>query len=808
LRVLEHDPPLASSGRPEVPRELAHIAEKALEKDPRRRYPDANALQRELSRYLEAGAVSARGIGRVGRILRLVERRPLPWAIGSCLGLIAVVFLAIAVRNQLVSERQARAAERFARRSAEIESEVRFEELLPLHSIAAQRPRLLAARERLASDVKKSDGRARAAGEYAVGRVDLALDEAQSAEQRLTRARALGFDDPEGALTLAEAMIEQGRSDLRAVDLVHDSEVRAAERERLRDQLRAEVLPLLNEATRAAGFGRESQLMALALVAQLEDRAQEADDLAREVIELSPWMYEADLVRADVLRQSASLSRSNGEIEAAKALQGRERDLLENALERAPSALSLRERLCESWMLTAQTDLDATSSKDTWETSFAAAERACEKALVILPDALGPRALVVEIGWRRALQRLRRLGAEAVAEDVEVLVAQAEALQQLAPEGYRENWNLGNALYAWARFERERGESPVATLERSARALQRGLEHAPGLAFGWQSLGITWTEHGNALEARGENPIPSYERALQAFAEGRGGSKAQLSRLENALCNAQLGIAYYISQHPGAAPRERVDRALSQASEACERALAVLPGYLSALSNLALTHWTEVEWRITQDESPEAAARAATRSFDELLSLAPEHVSGRINRAGMTAAFMQWQLDSQDGAPIATDDRLRQVIREVRAARTSVAPLAANFPGDVHTHLARLATLEAAAVCTLDPTAEEIEELWAGAERATRRLAEASAIPREVLLRQAQYHRRSAECRARTTSGASSSQGPAVAALREGISAIEQSLKVDPDFVEAKREQAILLRLLARARETHAPADA
>ena len=798
IRALEEDPPLAHQTSPDIPRELSQIAQKAMEKDPKRRYPDAGALRRDLDRYLEAGAISARAVGPFGRWLRRAERRPGPWLAAAALALLSLVALGWSVRNRLVVQEESRLAERFARRSSEVESQLRFLEMLPDPPEPGTRQRLADAVSRLEDDVERSPGRARAAGSYAVGRSRLALGQVEEAIGHLQRAEALGFAEPAASLTLGRALLAQARHELRDASLLRDSEVQSAERKRVRDELRRRALPHLERAATADAVDG-GRLLAQALTAFLLDRHDDADRLAEAVSRSAPWLYEADLLRADVQRELAASLRIADDSQAAEAALAKEMEILEAAVRKAPSAPTLRLRQCENRLVSAvvgTTDDPLGNPLDSWLARASEAIDACRAALNLEPSSDEAKRLLVEIQWRRALERLRWQGGDAAAEDAEAAVAAARELAEAPNAGAeadaKNRVNLGNALYARAGVARERGADPkrlMALYEEAAASLEDALETAPGLNLTWQSLGHVWTLHGTAADMAGRDPSPSYARASAAYRQGLAvGTGVHRSRLFNGLCYVQSEIAYYGVQHPQTVPRHEIDDALSQAIDACRRALDLDPDYLSALSNYGLASWTELEWRAATGLSPLEAAERGREAFGRLLALAPDHVAGRINLAGLVGAEVSWWLDSQDTGSL----RVELILDHLEDARRAVEPLLERYPFDASMNLSRLLTLKADLLCRSESSQPGLEAARSAAAEAIRDLRSAASTSKTSALRQAEYHRRMAACSRRLDRA-----DDARAHVAAGLDAVGAALEIDPAYAEALSEQRSLLALEA-----------
>jgi eukaryotic-like serine/threonine-protein kinase len=107
LRAIVHDPPKAPRAiRRDVPRDLATICLKAMEKHPARRYATALELAEDLERFLAGDAILARPVGPVERCWRWCKRRP---AVAASLFLMSLALAAgwIALREREEARRAA-----------------------------------------------------------------------------------------------------------------------------------------------------------------------------------------------------------------------------------------------------------------------------------------------------------------------------------------------------------------------------------------------------------------------------------------------------------------------------------------------------------------------------------------------------------------------------------------------------------------------------------------------------------------------------------------------------------------------------
>src|SRR5262249_27826029 len=74
--VVTREPERPRALDPHVPRDLETICLKCLQKEPRNRYPTAEALAADLRAYLDGRPISARPVGNLERTWKWVKRNP------------------------------------------------------------------------------------------------------------------------------------------------------------------------------------------------------------------------------------------------------------------------------------------------------------------------------------------------------------------------------------------------------------------------------------------------------------------------------------------------------------------------------------------------------------------------------------------------------------------------------------------------------------------------------------------------------------------------------------------------------------
>jgi WD40 repeat protein len=118
LLLVQSDEPVPPSClSPHLPRDLATICLKCLEKEPRKRYASAEALAGDLAHFLAGEPIQARPVGALGRSWRWCRRKPALATLIGAVGLMAAVITTISLVSALwlgAEAERARSAERGA----------------------------------------------------------------------------------------------------------------------------------------------------------------------------------------------------------------------------------------------------------------------------------------------------------------------------------------------------------------------------------------------------------------------------------------------------------------------------------------------------------------------------------------------------------------------------------------------------------------------------------------------------------------------------------------------------------------------
>lgn len=231
-QILRSDPPAVCKLAPRVPRDLAVIVGKCLEKEPQQRYSATRELAEDLDRFVAGQPIAARPISRTERVWRWARRNPLVTAhlAFTTVGFIITAALAWAWANSASEERRIRTLAVAAREEADqqrIAAETardNFQEALQTAQIAQQ----------LAEAERATAAAAKLAADQARERADQEAAEARMQKQQAEAARAIAEDH----LRIARGAIRLSLRELSRHPRSEDDDFRTA-RDTLIQQVRA-----------------------------------------------------------------------------------------------------------------------------------------------------------------------------------------------------------------------------------------------------------------------------------------------------------------------------------------------------------------------------------------------------------------------------------------------------------------------------------------------------------------------------------------------------------------------------------------
>jgi len=333
--------------RPGLPRELCAIVAKAMEKEPDKRYPTAEAMGEDLGRYLEGEAILAAPPAWGYRALKFIQKRKSQCLLATVALCMALVFGGLAVTARMRSTAQIQLAQQLGLEAAGLEAEVRYTHLLPVHDIHGEmlqiQKRVEGMKERGAHPGQAALGPIA----YALGRAALASGDAVGALNQLELAWCQDHRTPDVAYRMARAMMCIHARELDAARRGGRGRAAALESDRA---WRGRIIASLRESR---GASLESADFIEALLAFHEGRLETSAQLAHRAVLVSPWLYEARALQAEIQMALAetlqeegavllALEKASADLQAAQAMAPCDPTLRELELRRCEQELNWR----------------------------------------------------------------------------------------------------------------------------------------------------------------------------------------------------------------------------------------------------------------------------------------------------------------------------------------------------------------------------------------------------------------------------------------------------------------------------------
>lgn len=563
-RILEEDPSSLSAVVPGLPRDLAVVVAKAMEKDPTARYRTAEAFADDLERVLRGEPVAARRSSILDRMIKWARRnRTSARLLAASLGLLIAVLAYIGVASRragLVALENAQVGAE----AASLEYLLRREYLLPAHDL---RPVLQFVRQRMA-ELGLRKARAEAPRAYALGRGHQLLGEWREARRDMERARALGFRTQEGELAYGWVLSELYEAELPQAKSIPNPEVRKRRLEGLRRELLEPAVAAIRAQTVATP---ERTHVLLGQVAFLENRLEEAQQQATQAQALPAERAEGLFLEAKVLlarREEAYLRHAHGE--ALDFLQRASEALTRaGAISRSDPRIALLLPQCDLLMASHQRSLGIPVAS-----MLAQAQAHLDEARVLQGDEAQLAILEATLLQRLGVAK-KDVGQSAVAEDAAALALLKEAVARRPDHADLQRF-LANAYYSFVYAKVAAGQDPGSAFEEGYQAVAAARRQAPE---DWRmpyTGALMAQPHSTFLNNRGLDARQAAQRGID-FAEAalalgaaanalgiRGDCRVELAKAQHAFGEDPTATLLRIlednAQGVAAAPRDQIMR--------------------------------------------------------------------------------------------------------------------------------------------------------------------------------------------------------------------------------------------------------
>ena len=455
--------------------DLDWVVLKALAKDPDERYGSVDALAADLTAVLDGRPVSARRPTLGYKLLKWSQRHRAAVVMGALAVAVTVGAIAWGAHSRWQSAQQTRLAQQLGEEVARFESRLRFAHTIPLHDLRPTKAQIRTRVDHLASELETADAASEGPLSYAVGRGWLALGESSQARDVLERAWQSGYETPETALALGEAMSLQYRRERESALAIRNERQRQARLTHLDEAYRRPIVDWLSKGSQSSSG---SAHLATARLAFYEERFDETLDAVARSTEEQPWLYEALALRAEVHRRRASDARHRGEFELALAAIDEARVAYVEAARLGESDPGVLIGECQLAIDMVLNDRVGTVPVEDLESVVEHGLGACRRAIEADPELSASWAKMAELHrqWgfnivrkRRPLDPLPVLGAAVTSAEraLELDESDAEAWLQLG-RTQRELYRIGAG-----------GERAFEHLDRAVEALEQAHELAP-----------------------------------------------------------------------------------------------------------------------------------------------------------------------------------------------------------------------------------------------------------------------------------------------------------------------------------------
>ena len=515
FKIMEDEPAPLRKIRPEIPTDVETIIMKCLEKDPARRYPSARALAEDLQRFLDGDPILARPPSLIYRWTKKVRKHRTLSAVILISMVLVLSTVAYAVTTRLRARRQAAYAEQFSREVNDIRVFMRYvAHMAPPHPLMRERRRARRRIRILEERIQQLGDLAQGPGWAALGQAYLALGQPETARDLLQRAYDSGYRTDTSLFALGRALLALYERSLSTLNTIGRPDKRKAYEENVVKPYRRDALKYLR-LVRNLPPDENDYLQAMA--AFLEDDMPRAVALARQVVQRSPWFYEALKLEGDAWVRLSVQRLRKGDLNASLAAMKNAEQAFRKALNFARSYGEAYEGLCDLYNMYMEYRRALNRSL---EQLYQEGVEFCQRAITIDPRLKFTYLYLSDLHWRIAEHKLNQGGDPF--PYLKKSIQAAEQIASIAPDPAYLYDNIGIAYGIMADYEAKHGRDPARYFEQAAAAYEKALASNPEFPSSLNNYGLALNgladykmSHGQPAETELQRAESLYLHALK-----------------------------------------------------------------------------------------------------------------------------------------------------------------------------------------------------------------------------------------------------------------------------------------------------
>ncbi|MBL8152061.1 MAG: protein kinase, partial [Blastocatellia bacterium] len=495
MDIVQKEPESLLQILPNIPTDINLIVMKCLEKEPNNRYQSALALANDLQAYLNGETISVREVSFIKRTLKKAKKHKAIVSLSASAAAILILVVTLFIYIQIRTYQQAQITEEFIGEAEKLEDIMRFSHLMPLHNISQEVAVVNSKLKNIDEKMYRKGSISQGAGNYALGRGYLALQEYSKANDYFDRSRSAGFSSPDLDYAQGKTLGILYELEKEQLEKTIKPQERKEKEQQLNQQFRQPALNYLNSYKSQKNIDTKTTLYIEALIDYYDNNFEQVFKKAHEALIQFPWLYEAHTLVGRAYYKQADAEYKRGEYKSAE-------ELYQKAEQSYLAAISLGQSDPEVYNLIAETFTQRLflaseeHRRDDSQQFFQNALSFYEKASEIKPDFLEAYLTKSRLLQNYA-QNLTYTGTDPTIYLKQSIDAGQKALEisleRKATHRLSSIYNsLSRSYSILSEFEKQDGRPSIETVEKMIENAQKAVDLSPASSMFYANLSASY----------------------------------------------------------------------------------------------------------------------------------------------------------------------------------------------------------------------------------------------------------------------------------------------------------------------------